>query len=129
MPRKLNEFYEGIEAPIRKLVKLLRDNGWNTTCSCGHGMWVELDIVGGQEMEVLRDFLIRHGYRDFTIKLDITCMDLWPVRRAAIYVGGYIPCDNESYKELTAKIAYFKGEAEKLYRRNFRLKELLKGKK
>lgn len=38
------EFYANTEAPIRKLVKQLRDNGVNTTCSCGHKMYIEADI-------------------------------------------------------------------------------------
>jgi len=38
------EFYQEIEEPIRELVRVLRDNGINTTCSCGHEMYIEADI-------------------------------------------------------------------------------------
>jgi hypothetical protein len=32
-----------IEEPIRDIVRLLRNNGFNTTCSCGHKMYIEFD--------------------------------------------------------------------------------------
>jgi len=30
------DWYENIEAPIRDIVKFLRNNGVNTECSCGY---------------------------------------------------------------------------------------------
>ena len=123
----LNSFYRNIEAPIRPLVRLLRDNGWNTTCSCGHGMWVELDIYGYMDdLEHLRNLLIEHGYKDFTIESFMRIMNLWPVRRAKIYLGDYTPCDAISAKELTAKIVHFKAEVERLNQKNYCLRESLK---
>jgi hypothetical protein len=38
-------YEENIEEPIRDVVKLLRDNGFNTTCSCGHEMYVEGELI------------------------------------------------------------------------------------
>ena len=90
-------------------------------------MWVELDIYGYMDdLERLRTLLLEHGYRDFTIKGDIICVDTWPTRRAAVYVGVYCPCDGASAKELTSKVAAFKREAERLNRENYRLRERVK---
>jgi hypothetical protein len=126
MPKKPS-WYDSLEAPIRPFVKLLRDNGWNTTCSCGHGMWVELDIYTYMDdLEHLRNFLIEHGYRDFTIRGDMRVQDLWPTRRAVVYLGNFIPADDTSAKELTAKIAHFKEAAERLHQENYRLRQRLK---
>jgi len=48
------EWYEKyIEEPIRPLVKLLRNNGFNTTCSCGHQMYVEMENYHAEEVEDL----------------------------------------------------------------------------
>lgn len=41
---KMINWYENIEKEVRELVHILRDNGFNTTCSCGHAKYVELDI-------------------------------------------------------------------------------------
>ena len=38
-------WYFEIEEPIRELVRVLRNNGINTTCSCGHEMYVEADVI------------------------------------------------------------------------------------
>jgi hypothetical protein len=119
-------WYGSLEPPIRGVVKLLRDNGWNTTCSCGHGMWVELDIYTYMDdLEALRNLLIENGYKDFTIKADMRVQDLWPIRRAVIYLGNFVPADNTSSKELTAKIADLKETAERLNQENYRLRERL----
>ncbi len=39
----LANWYNCIEEPIRDLVKMLRNNGINTFCSCGHGMWIQCE--------------------------------------------------------------------------------------
>ena len=40
----IKDWYErNIEEPIRPLFCLLRDNGINTVCSCGHEMYVECE--------------------------------------------------------------------------------------
>lgn len=38
---KKNVWYLEIEEPVRKIVYNLRNNGINTTCSCGHEMYIE----------------------------------------------------------------------------------------
>jgi len=37
----MSDWYDSIEEPIRDVVKLLRDNGFNTMNSCGHEMTIE----------------------------------------------------------------------------------------
>jgi hypothetical protein len=40
------DWYElNIEEPIREIVRNLRNNGINTFCSCGHGMWIQCESV------------------------------------------------------------------------------------
>ena len=42
-----SDWYEReIEEPIRRLVKLLRDNGFNTVFSCRHDMYCESEYYG-----------------------------------------------------------------------------------
>lgn len=64
-----------IDEKIRKLVYLLRENGWNTTASCGHeyeGIIViacYAEQLGGVPDIVLylRNFLRENGYAHFEI--------------------------------------------------------------
>ena len=38
----MKDWYEdNVEDGVRDVVRLLRDNGWNTTCSCHHDMEIE----------------------------------------------------------------------------------------
>lgn len=48
---------EHIEEPIRQMVKLLRDNGFNTTCSCGHKMYVEGIINIDGDIQIMHKLL------------------------------------------------------------------------
>lgn len=56
----MNEFYENIEEPIRELVKILRDNGINTTCSCGHKMYIEADLVPDGTLQVIHKLVFNY---------------------------------------------------------------------
>ena len=49
----LDWYEDNIEPEIREVVKTLRNRGVNTTCSCGHGMWVEGDSGDFNEDERL----------------------------------------------------------------------------
>jgi len=66
-----------IEEPIRNLVKLLRDNGFNTTCSCGHypKPYVQMESHSSHEVDRLYDLLIENGYKNFCILLTWNCYD------------------------------------------------------
>ena len=48
-----NWYDDLIDEPVRDLVKILRNNGFNTTGSCGHEMNIEGDIVMDCELQRL----------------------------------------------------------------------------
>lgn len=64
-------YEEAIEKPIRNLVRLLRDNGFNTECSCGHKMYVQCQYMSDGQIKRLDDLLFNNGYRDYTIAITI----------------------------------------------------------
>lgn len=46
-------YTETIEEPVRELVHILRNNGFNTECSCGHEMYIQCQYIPeGQLMEL-----------------------------------------------------------------------------
>ena len=50
---KKYEWYNCIEEPIRDLVFLLRNNGFNTESSCGHEKYIQCQyILDGEFMEL-----------------------------------------------------------------------------
>lgn len=73
------DWYEQmIEEPIRDIVKELRDNGINTSNSCGHEMTVEGDIVSDGELERIRMVLLNYFSErgiepNFTIIIRLDC--------------------------------------------------------
>ena len=83
------DWYEkNIEEPIRELVKLLRNNGINTICSCGHEMYCECETYGNfyDEAKGVYDLLVKNGYKHFRIEevrgIDETgrnyaCLTVW----------------------------------------------------
>jgi len=66
-PRPEYDWYDCIEDPIRPLIRLLRDNGFNTTSSCGHEMWFACLVGDDQELWQLHQFLFRCGYQGFEV--------------------------------------------------------------
>ncbi len=56
----MNEFYREIEEPIRDIVRTLRDNGVNTTCSCGHDIYVEADIIPDGMLQTIHRTLFNY---------------------------------------------------------------------
>lgn len=106
-------WYNGIEPKVRKVVRLLRDNGWNTTCSCGHGMWIEFDFSTAHDLELLRLLLLDHGWGTFHIQADIFCTDSWPTRRARVCLGRLdLPVQGGTVliQELAVKVKQLKEE-------------------
>lgn len=61
------DWYDNIEMPIRNIVRLLRDNGYNTTNSSGYDMTVEIDIYKMDDMEDIATLLVYNGYKIFNI--------------------------------------------------------------
>ncbi len=64
-------YEEFIEEEIRPLVKTLRENGVNTTCSCGHDMYVECHFITDGEIQRIDNLLFNNGYRDYEISVDL----------------------------------------------------------
>jgi len=58
---------DNIESAIRPAVVLLRENGFNTYSSCGHEMWICVDLWEAAEVDRLAELLIGAGYTDFGI--------------------------------------------------------------
>jgi len=60
---------ENIEAGIREVVRLLRNNGINTTQSCHHAMVIEAESYENNEASKVYNFLVENGYDGFEIVL------------------------------------------------------------
>lgn len=72
-----------IEEGIRSEVKLLRDNGFNTECSCGHEMYVQCQYVIDYEIKRLYDLIYNYLYENkkpinFEINVVVEVMDGHP---------------------------------------------------
>jgi len=67
----MSDWYEIIEEPIREFVRLLRNNGYNTTCSCGHDGVVECDFIPDGAMMDLDNLLYNTGHRNYTLTWEI----------------------------------------------------------
>lgn len=64
------DWYEqNIELGIRDIVRLLRDNGVNTTYSCHHAMVIEAENSDDAELTYIYNLLIENGYDNFKIEL------------------------------------------------------------
>ena len=68
----MNWYEKNIEKPVRQLVKLLRENGFNTECSCGHKMYVQCQYTTDGEIKRLDNFLFDNGYRNYEIQIFLT---------------------------------------------------------
>lgn len=63
------DWYEkNIEEPVRELVVLLRDNGFNTYSSCGHDMTVSMEWYDVEDQQRLVDLLLENGYTKFVVE-------------------------------------------------------------
>jgi len=84
----MSDWYEEhIEEPIRPLVKLLRDNGFNTLGSCGHGMWVQfLYTPEWDSVHEISEFMLANGYDNFLICLEHRMFN----RRSQTYIMLYL---------------------------------------
>lgn len=83
------DWYEKhIEKAIRPLVKLLRNNGVDTICSCGHEMYCECKTHGNyyDEASGVFDLLVKNGYEHFKVEvirgidetgLSYNCLTIW----------------------------------------------------
>jgi hypothetical protein len=91
----MEEWYSKIEEDIRPYVKFLRDNGFNTTCSCGHKMYVDVDFICEDQIKQLYQLLCNTGYDNFNIVITIQMPpEGLPTFRATIYFNNWM--GNES---------------------------------
>jgi hypothetical protein len=67
----VSDWYDNIEEGLRDVVKLLRNNGVNTTCSCHHSMTVEAENYEGGEIDQIYNLLMMEGYDGFTLDLRV----------------------------------------------------------
>ena len=99
----MNNLYADLDPGIRDVVRLLRDHGWNTTCSCQGGVGhsyqhpsVEIDLSSLDDVERLALFLVEHekehGHRTFHIDATVRCPSdgMWD-RHAIVIFGTVLP--------------------------------------
>ncbi len=66
----MEDWYSRIEEPLKGLVRLLRNNGFNTFCSCGHKRVVQMEWYGfEEEARRLYGLLCENGYSNFELHL------------------------------------------------------------
>ena len=70
-----NWYDKYIEEGIRKEVRLLRDNGFNTICSCEHEMYIQCLYTTDARIQDLDRLLFDNGYRDYTIHIYVERVD------------------------------------------------------
>jgi hypothetical protein len=66
MAKHITFDWNRIEERIRPHVRMLVEAGYRTTASCGHDMWVTLDLEPDKLPDLRKD-LVDAGYKDFEI--------------------------------------------------------------
>ncbi len=98
-----NWLEDNIEEGVRDVVKLLRDNGFNTTCSCHHEMLIQCDLHLDGMFQDLHELLFNYFHErgekcNYRIEYSIRCIDgCFPFTSLAIHLdnrekvqrGGY----------------------------------------
>jgi hypothetical protein len=98
-------YVEFIEFPIRKVVRLLRNHGVNTECSCGHQMYVQFQVIDGSDVDRVDTVLSDHRYRDYIIECHVNRAGGHLQAYGTVYfkVGGKYPV----HAERTAALEQF----------------------
>lgn len=86
-PGKETDFYRSLEPGIREVVRLLRDHGFNTDCSCEHEMYVQCELSHAEEVERVYQVLTSHGYDGFRIEFVLRKSPGFPMRVMVIYLA------------------------------------------
>lgn len=71
----MKTFYNHIEKPIRPVVKLLRNSGFNTKASCGHEMWISIELDKTDDAYKIAECLRKAGYKNFLVEYEIVVMN------------------------------------------------------
>jgi len=58
-----------IEDPLKDLVRILRNNGFNTFCSCGHRPkpYIQMEWYDDAEVTKIYNLLVENSYNNFII--------------------------------------------------------------
>lgn len=65
------DWYENIEPGVREIVRLLRDNGINTECSCEHDKYIQCGYSHEGFMKEVDSLLFCNGFRNYTIEVEV----------------------------------------------------------
>ena len=91
-PKTMTDWYSQIEPEIRDLVRLLRNNGFNTTCSCGHEMTIDVDLLNNLDnAERLANFLQDQGIQNFKIEAELYAGNTLWTRRCTLKLVSVAP--------------------------------------
>jgi hypothetical protein len=75
MENKMDWYEENIEEGVRFPVRLLRDNGVNTECSCEHDKTIQCQYINDGHIQHIDSTLFDAGFRNYDIKLYMTRED------------------------------------------------------
>lgn len=70
-----NWYDEKIEEPLRDIVRILRNNGINTECSCGHEKYIQCQYLLDGDVRTINSLLFNYFHKlgmnepDFTISV------------------------------------------------------------
>lgn len=92
-------WYENIEPGIREVVFLLRNNGYNTTCSCEHEMLVQGHFDPTDDLYMLDTILFNAGYEQFILDIRMERTKESGVRR---WFDLRLPKEDGTFTEWTA---------------------------
>jgi len=73
----VKDWYDNIEEPVRELVRRLRNEGINTTSSCGHEMYVQADIFPDAALQIIHNTVFNWASEtneapEYTIEISLT---------------------------------------------------------
>ena len=65
-------YEENIEGGVIFPVRLLRDNGINTECSCEHDKYIQCQYINDGHIRHIDYTLFNAGFRNYTIEIHLT---------------------------------------------------------
>ena len=65
-------YEENIEEGVRFPVKLLRDKGVNTECSCEHDKYIQCQYINDGHIQYIDSILFNAGFRNYFIEIQLT---------------------------------------------------------
>ena len=71
----MEKWYENIEVPLKDVVYILRNNGFNTECSCGHEMYIQCQYILNGNIQELHNLLFNNGFRNYEILVTVKVVD------------------------------------------------------